>query len=148
MTQKKLLTRLQYLGVLLFVILLSVVFQVWGFIISMVIIFLVARNHRARHEYRAPEPYIPIDILRVPPELFTAYREYLQSSEWHSLRQSAKKRDRFRCTRCGYIGNLQVHHIHYNGIYTMEFTLDQLETVCKECHNSIHSGDLPMQKKD
>lgn len=86
------------------------------------------------------------DILHIPYSMLQEYRDYLKSAIWKALRMLAIKRDNYRCVRCGYIGNLQVHHTNYNGIYTLEFELSQLETVCRECHSDIHNGLLPMKK--
>ncbi len=57
----------------------------------------------------------------------------------------ALDRDDYSCLRCGKITSLQVHHIHYNGIEKMDFTIAQLETVCTHCHKAIHRGKLPMK---
>ena len=85
-------------------------------------------------------------MSRVPEVAKAAYRLYLKSNEWYSLRREALKRDSYRCTRCGYIGELQVHHTSYNGVLDMSFTVDQLESICKECHIDVHRGILPMKK--
>ena len=88
----------------------------------------------------------PVDYSRVSREYYEAYRLYLRSEPWRVLRKLTLKRDGHRCTRCGYIGNLQVHHTNYSGIETMSFTIDQLETVCTICHANIHTGLLSMKK--
>lgn len=86
-------------------------------------------------------------LLKIPLELYEDYRIYLKSSNWRKLRQQRFKLDGYRCVRCGYIGNAkQVHHTHYNGIKSMNFSLDQLETVCIYCHSRIHRGELSMSK--
>lgn len=84
------------------------------------------------------------DITIVPQELKQEYRTYLKSDTWNKLRKEAVKRDRHRCVRCGYIGNLQVHHINYNGIYeNFNFSVSQLVTLCNECHKDEHK---PLQE--
>ena len=91
--------------------------------------------------------YYSAGALFVPEDMLVEYRTYLKSSEWRLLRKQALKRDSHRCVRCGYIGYLQVHHTNYHGIYeNMNFTVDQLESVCDLCHTDIHSGVLPMKK--
>lgn len=102
--------------------------------------------------YRAVEQSIEntwraTDMTTIPADMLLAYRRYLRSSEWKQLRRIALKRDSHRCVRCGYIGNLQVHHTSYEGIYeNFNFSTDQLESICKLCHIDIHLGLLPMKK--
>jgi len=87
------------------------------------------------------------DMLTIPQYMYLEYRAYLKSGTWKNLRKAVFKRDSHRCVRCGYIGpDKQVHHTHYNGIFELSFTEDQLETVCFECHEDIHKGHLPMAK--
>jgi len=81
-------------------------------------------------------------ITTVPKELYREYKSYLRSNTWRELRTQALERDRYTCTRCSSTSHLQVHHIHYDGIHTFDFHLSQLETVCKSCHDKIHSGKL------
>lgn len=88
------------------------------------------------------------DMTTVPADMLLAYRRYLKSEPWRKLRRIALKRDSYRCVRCGYIGNLQVHHTSYVGIYeNFSFSVDQLESICELCHRDVHSGVLPMKKE-
>lgn len=90
----------------------------------------------ARAEER--RKYYQTDMTFLPNTLYDEYQSYLRSSKWRNLRKKAIKRDGHRCTHCGYIGKLDVHHVHYAGIFEMDFSLDQLIAVCKECHADIH----------
>ena len=118
-----------------------------GFILAIVLLSYVI-NSRSTIDEVPTKRYVSTIITKVPSEYYKEYRKYLRSNGWKVLGRQIKKRDNHRCVRCGYIGNLQVHHTNYNGIETMSFTVDQLESVCKECHTDIHLGLLPMKKKD
>jgi len=83
--------------------------------------------------------YYLTDMTALPNTLYDEYQQYLRSRKWKNLRHQAIKRDNFRCTGCGYIGVLEVHHTHYKGVFEMEFSVDQLISVCHECHEDIHT---------
>lgn len=116
--------------------------------------FLVGKNQSTPHtivEQSIEDAWKATDMTTVPADMLLAYRRYLKSPEWKKLRRIALKRDSHRCVRCGYIGNLQVHHTDYSGIYeNFNFSIDQLESVCGDgyhsCHRMIHRGELPMKK--
>lgn len=82
--------------------------------------------------------YYKTPMTSVPVELYDEYNSYLRSAVWRTLRKTVIKRDNHRCTECGYIGDLEVHHEHYRGIFEMEFTSDQLTTLCNMCHRARH----------
>lgn len=113
--------------------------------------FLVGKNQSIPHtivEQSIEDAWKATDMTTVPPDMLLTYRRYLKSPEWRMLRKIVLKRDNHRCVRCGYIGNLQVHHINYVGIYeNFNFSVDQLENICYDCHNDVHKGILPMQKE-
>ncbi|MBQ9432954.1 MAG: HNH endonuclease [Synergistaceae bacterium] len=73
-------------------------------------------------------------------ELIGNYREYLRSERWLSLRNQALKRDGFVCQMCGSGINLRVHHVHYEHVGT-EYEIDDLVTLCEECHSKVHAKD-------
>ena len=60
------------------------------------------------------------------------YLQYLQSPEWSALRLTAIEQTGGKCQRCGYIGGLEVHHLHYRTL-GRESQRDVL-VVCKPCH--------------
>ena len=84
------------------------------------------------------EVYYETDMTAVPDDLRLEYRQYLKGLTWKNLRNLAIKRDNHRCTECGYIGFLEVHHTSYKGIYEMDFELSQLVTLCDLCHADEH----------
>lgn len=113
-------------------------------IILILLIFSIDAIRESREEEHHRNN--PSDILSVPPHLYQKYRDYLQSERWRELRFFTLLRDEHTCIRCRSTTNLQVHHTNYNGIQDMTFTINQLETVCKECHHMIHQDLLPMSK--
>lgn len=78
------------------------------------------------------------DYSRVPDQYYLTYRAYLRSAEWRALRTEALHRDQYECTVCETPNDLQVHHLHYKGIETMTFNVDQLKTLCETCHSRVH----------
>ena len=52
------------------------------------------------------------------------------------------KRDKFRCSICGDIENLCVHHIDgYDELKPENNAENKLITLCRKCHSNIHSGE-------
>lgn len=66
------------------------------------------------------------------------YAEYLQSDVWKSKAAHARERDCNRCRLCNSPDNLQVHHRTYERIG--HELLDDLTTLCDECHELYHKG--------
>lgn len=66
----------------------------------------------------------------------TPYERYLQSEEWEQLRREVFQRDKYRCRRCGDRNQLHCHHLHYETLYEEE--LEDLVTMCKDCHKEVH----------
>ena len=138
---------IDYFLYILIVLISSVFLGAVGFILAIgILTYLI--NYRApiQSPYVKPlsirDAWLQTDMTRVPSDCYATYREYLLSPEWKALRKLALKRDSYRCQHCGYIGDrLQVHHLSYDGIYTMNFHVDQLQTLCSWCHSNIHSKD-------
>ena len=74
----------------------------------------------------------------------TGYERYMQSPEWRSTRRLALKRDGFRCrgvdrgVLCGSRQNLQVHHLSYKYFGHEAEHLEDLKTLCRNCHRRAH----------
>lgn len=148
-------TWLDYL-IAIVIIVIGSLFGPIGFIIAIIIVARLTSPVRISTREPSVSPveqsiedaWKNTDQTTVPADMLLAYRRYLKSPEWRMLRKTALKRDSYRCLRCGYIGNLQVHHINYVGIYeNFNFSVDQLESICYDCHNDVHKGILPMQKE-
>lgn len=67
-----------------------------------------------------------------------AYLKYLESDHWLLLRERALTRDGRKCTRCGSVEILQVHHKRYTEKWE-DAQLEDLETLCKACHQKEHN---------
>lgn len=106
----------------------------------------VLRPPKREYQVTAPhssDHHIHVPIQTVPPEYYEAYSLYLKSPEWKALRKLVLKRDSYRCVDCGIRdGRLSVHHLHYDGIETMTFTVDQCVSVCNHCHDIRHGRHL------
>src|SRR5262249_39716457 len=68
------------------------------------------------------------------------YAAYLKSAKWKKIRYAVLKRDGFTCSKCGGKFNLQVHHLTYDHIG--EELLEDLKTLCRDCHTFQHKGEL------
>ncbi len=59
--------------------------------------------------------------------------------EWRVLKIKIKKRDGYKCSRCGSHDRLAVHHIIFASDRPDLFLRESnLETLCHECHWNIH----------
>ena len=71
------------------------------------------------------------------------YKEQLKNQLWLNKKAEILKRDNYRCTNCGSILNLQVHHKRYiSGRMAWDYDNNDLITLCRNCHYSIHSEEL------
>lgn len=62
------------------------------------------------------------------------YSEKLKSPKWQKKRLEVLNRDDFTCQHCGDTETeLHVHHLKYSG-EPHEATLENLLTLCKDCH--------------
>jgi hypothetical protein len=67
------------------------------------------------------------------------YNEYLKTQHWELAKSAALKRDQNKCADCGDSGNeksIEVHHITY--IRRGKESLEDLMTLCKDCHKERH----------
>lgn len=67
-----------------------------------------------------------------------------RTTEFLKVRPLVLERDGFRCTKCGCTDNLHVHHIVEKSKGGSN-ALDNLITLCKECHAEEHK-DEPVYK--
>lgn len=68
------------------------------------------------------------------------YKEQLEHPLWTKKRHTILERDNHKCCLCGSTDNLQVHHTQYRkGKKAWEYPNSTLVTLCKECHQKVHS---------
>lgn len=69
-----------------------------------------------------------------------AYKKQLEHPLWTRKRHVILERDQHKCCLCGSEFNLQVHHTQYRkGNKAWEYPNSTLVTLCKECHQKVHS---------
>lgn len=66
------------------------------------------------------------------------YKHFLETPYWKGVALFVKRRDGWKCTKCGSTGHLEVHHNTYDHHGNEVFHLDELATLCKECHLKAH----------
>jgi len=64
------------------------------------------------------------------------YEEYLQTPEWRQKREQALVRDNYCCRLCNSDERLHVHHQTYERRGNED--LEDLTTLCEECHERFH----------
>ena len=71
------------------------------------------------------------------------YEEYINSPLWAVLRQLAFERDGFRCVLSNSQDNLEGHHRKYPPYGKWdEDCLENITTLCRECHAAHHNSML------
>jgi len=78
------------------------------------------------------EEYEPSFILQIDKN---EKERYLNSAKWKSKRFDVLHRDNYTCQSCGSIAT-EVHHLHYRNFGNEP--LDELTSLCRECHQKIH----------
>lgn len=64
------------------------------------------------------------------------YHQYLDSIIWKNKRKIVLERDKYLCQICKILPAEDVHHLNYNNVYNEK--LEDLQSLCKKCHNEIH----------
>jgi hypothetical protein len=67
-----------------------------------------------------------------------SYQEFLNSKYWGDVRQKVLKRDNFQCVVCHTKKNLRIHHMEYRHHGYEHRFLNDLTTVCNDCHKIVH----------
>jgi hypothetical protein len=67
------------------------------------------------------------------------YHKYLESLEWKAKRELVK-RDGYICTQCKCKPAFHAHHLTYENIFNEK--LEDLISVCADCHSKIHYKEL------
>ena len=66
------------------------------------------------------------------------YPDFLKTKYWFSVRKSVLYRDRHKCTVCGSKDHLHVHHLSYTYHGFEHLYLEDLVTLCTDCHKIAH----------
>lgn len=66
------------------------------------------------------------------------YAELLLDNRWIEKTKEIKKRDNFKCKKCGSKKNLHVHHLKYRSSIPWKTPDKWLITLCKKCHKKEH----------
>jgi hypothetical protein len=67
------------------------------------------------------------------------YQEQLTDVKWLKKRDKILSRDHYVCTKCGYVTELQVHHLYYIvGKKAWQYPNSALITLCSKCHKKWH----------
>ena len=67
---------------------------------------------------------------------FGKYSNYIQSEKWKAIRDEVLQRDQNLCQECKSTPAVEVHHKTYDNLFNEK--LEDLISVCKDCHIEIH----------
>lgn len=74
---------------------------------------------------------------------YVNYNEYIKSDEWKYKRKEVLERDGFKCRLCGAMGSGYSLHVHHNSYDNLgNEPLEDLITLCKECHERHHGRKI------
>ena len=78
--------------------------------------------------------------------------KFYHSAAWQHTREMILARDYYICQECGKANCTTVHHINEltpGNINDPRITLnpDNLETICRDCHDKIHNRFQPSKNK-
>lgn len=81
------------------------------------------------------------------PEVKGTDYQYGPGKGFYNVKAAVLSRDNYTCQSCGKKHTkLQVHHIIFKSQCGSD-RMDNLVTLCKECHEKIHNGELEFNKK-
>lgn len=66
------------------------------------------------------------------------YYDFLKTPYWVGVRSKILIRDNFKCSLCASKENLAVHHKTYENHGQEVYNLDDLITLCEDCHQHFH----------
>ena len=64
------------------------------------------------------------------------------SRRWRRVRRLALERDDWRCTECGRVGRMEVHHVKALEHGGEPYALPNLASLCRNCHVRAHGGTV------
>lgn len=66
------------------------------------------------------------------------YKQYVQTVHWQNCRNEALRLADFTCQKCGEKGDLHVHHLTYEHRGSEQEYPEDLQVLCKSCHQDAH----------
>lgn len=76
------------------------------------------------------------------------YKLFLRSTYWKKLRQVVISRDKRWCVICKRSDKLHVHHLTYEHHLSEHEHLEDLITLCEDCHNKEHERLRELKKSN
>ena len=70
-----------------------------------------------------------------------------RGERWQAIRRVALNRDGWRCTHCGRAGALEVDHVQPLEKGGAPYALDNLQTLCRECHKTKSRRDRGLPER-
>ena len=71
---------------------------------------------------------------------YTPYEKQLKDKRWEAFRKFVFVVRGKKCEMCGGTHILQVHHPKYKGgRLAWEYTCNEVQVLCKECHEKVHN---------
>ena len=96
---------------------------------------------RKHYTDTTPDPFTDLfESDSIQPNQFMSAEDkqtYLKSRKWQSIKFVILQRDQYKCQVCSSTGNLEVHHITYQGLGGNE-ELSDLVTLCRFHHQLLH----------
>ena len=72
-----------------------------------------------------------------------------RSKRWKGVRYLAKRRDGFKCVKCGAVGRIEVDHIKpVRDAPELAYELSNLQTLCTPCHSRKTRLEIGLGKDD
>lgn len=72
------------------------------------------------------------------------YKKFLQTEYWQQVREMVFERDKHCCKQCNTTKRLQVHHLSYKHHRDEMNHIEDLITLCRDCHQEQHFSDALM----
>jgi len=94
-----------------------------------------SRNNPCKKKWYKP-------VLNADHLIGKSYFDFLDSKYWKIVREMVLKRDNNQCRICSTKTGLQVHHDTYKNHFNEHLHLEDLLTLCGDCHKEHHYAQL------
>jgi len=95
---------------------------------------------KSRKTPRTKKWYKP--VLNADHLIGKSYFDFLDSKYWKTVREMVLKIDKHQCRICSTKTGLQVHHDTYRNHFKEHLHLEDLLTLCGDCHKEHHFAQL------